>query len=109
MKFQVKGWRDDHATIRRGAYPDGSTKLTVVNRYGQILCDTTVSLAQMGEYPAEGSVFIRDYGDTEGVLRALQDAGVVSGTQRIIETNMHTRDPLKRRAVHECKLLTTDI
>lgn len=109
MKFSSKNWRDDHATVRSGTYPDGTTKLTVWGRYNRILCDATVSLDDMGEYPSDGHVLIRDYGDTEGVLRALQDAGVVGRTKRIIETGTHTRDPLLRRAVHEVPLLTTDV
>lgn len=109
MKFRVKNWHDDHATVRRGTYPDGSTKLTVVGRYGQILCNATVCLDQIGEYPAEGSVFVPAYGESEGVLETLQDNGVLGRTNRIIETGIHTRDPLLRRAVHECKLLTTNV
>ncbi len=109
MKFRAKNWQDDHATVRVGTYHDGSTKLTILGRYGQILCDATVCLSDMNESPAAGNVFIRDYGDTIGVKDTLQDAGVISTTKRIVETGTHTRDPLLRRAVHECKLLTTDV
>jgi hypothetical protein len=105
MKFWTKNWHDDHATVRRGSYPDGTTKLTVLGRYSQILCDATISLEQMGEYPDVGCVFLPAYGDTEGVLQALQDAGIVGRTNRIIQTSTHTRDPLKARPVHECPLL----
>jgi len=105
VKFVVKNYNENHATVRRGTYPDGSTKLTVVGRYGQVLCDATVCLQDIGEYPQEGSVFIREYEDTEGSLRALQDAGVIGRTQRIIDTKTGTCDPLRSRPVHECRLL----
>lgn len=109
MKFQTQHWHDDHASVRVGTYPDGSPKMTVLDRYKRILCDVTVSLDDMGEYPAPGHVFVRDYGDGEGVLRCLQNAGVLGRTKRIIETGVHTRDPLLRRAVHEVPLLTTNV
>lgn len=105
MRFHTKLWFDDHATVRRDTYSDGSTKLTVVGRRGEILCDATVCLSDVGEWPADSNVFIRAYGDNVGVLEALQDAGVVGRTVRIIEVGTHTRDPLLRRAVHECPLL----
>lgn len=111
MTFQLRAkiWRDNYVTVRTGTYPDGSTKLTLIGRYGQILCDATVSLVDMGEVPPPGSVFLRNYGDTEGVLKGLQDAGVLGATDRIIETGTHTRDPLLRRPVHQCKLLNTNV
>jgi hypothetical protein len=108
MHFRTQNWFDDHATIRRGTYSDASTKLTVLGRRGEILCDATICLTQLGEWPADGNVFIRAYGDTTGVLESLQDAGVIGRTIRIIETGTHTRDPLLRRAVHECRLLNPD-
>ncbi len=108
MRFHTKIWSDDRATVRRGTYPDGSTKLTVIGRRGDVLCDATICLAQLGEWPANGNVFIRAYSDTTGGLEALQDAGVIGRTTRIIETGTHTRDPLLRRPVHECPLVSLD-
>ena len=105
VKFESRGWRDDHATVERGTYPDGTTKLTIRGRYGQILGVATVSLDDIGEYPSAGHVFVPDYGDTEGAKDSLQNAGIIGRTARIIETSTHTRDPLRRRPVHECKLL----
>lgn len=111
MSFTLRtsNWHDNYATIREGTYPDGSTKLTVVNRYNRIMCDVTISLLDMGETPAEGCVFMRGYGDTQEVFRELQKLGVVGTTIRVIETGRHTRDPLLRRAVYECKLLNSDL
>jgi hypothetical protein len=107
--FNAKNWQDDHASVRTAAYPDGSTKLTILGRYGQILCNATVCLADIGEEPAAGHVFIPDYGDNAGVKDTLQNAGILGRTSRIVETQIHTRDPLQRRPVHECKLLTIEV
>lgn len=111
MKIHTKYWNDDYAKIAQEQYPDGSIKLVVRGRYNQILFVPTVCLAEMNERPAPGSVFIQDYGSYEGVLRALQDAGVVGATEygRVVETGIHTRDPLLRRPVHEVRLLKTDV
>ncbi len=109
MKFHTKNFHDDHAKVRRELYPDGTTKLVILNRYGQILCVPTVCLRDVNEQPEEGSVFIANYGGYEGVMHALQEEGVLGGTKRTVETGVHTRDPLLRRDVHECKLLTTDV
>lgn len=105
MKFYTKHWHEGLATVARGAHPDGSTKLTVKDRYGSVICDATICLRDLGELPANGNVFIPDWGDNEGVLRALQYGGVIGRTKRTIETAVGTRDPLTRRAVHECQLL----
>lgn len=107
MKFQSQNYHDEHAAVETGAYPDGTTKLTVRGRYRQVLCVATV-YGIPNEQPAAGHVFIREYGDTAGVLRSLQDSGVVGRTNRIIETAVQTRDPLRSRPVHEVKLLNTE-
>ena len=109
MKFNTRNWHDEHAKVTASQYPDGSTKLTVAGRRGEILCVPTVCLQDFGEWPADGYVFIADYGGNEGALVSLQDSGVLGRTSRIIDTAVSTRDPLRRRAVHECKLLTTDV
>lgn len=108
MRFQSKNYCDDHATVEVGAYPDGSTKLIMRGRYRQVMCVATVC-GIPGETPAPGCVFIPDYGELQGALRSLQDNGVVGRTNRIIETGVHTRDPLSRRPVHEVKLLNTNV
>ena len=109
MKFHTKNYHDDHATAVVSEYPDGSIKLTIKDKRGQILCVPTVCLRDFGEWPTDGHVFIADYGSTEGALQALQDVGVLGRTDRILDMAVNTRDPLQRRAVHECKLLTAQV
>jgi hypothetical protein len=107
MKFYTKNYSDDRAIIVREQYPDGTVKLAIHGK--QFVCVPTICLRDLNEQPAPGCVFIADYGTNEGALSALQEAGVVGWTDRIIETGTHTRDPLRRRPVHEVRLLRTDV
>lgn len=109
MLFRTQNYNDHYAKVSRSKYPDGSIKLTVIGRYGQPLCVPTVCLRDLGETPQHGYVFIAEYGETAGSLHALQNAGVIARTNRVIDTATRTTDPLQRRAVHECRLLTVDV
>jgi hypothetical protein len=113
MKFHTKNWRDDQATVRRACYPDGSAKLTVIGRYGYVLCDATVCLSDRRIYPADGNVLIRDWGENEGVLRALQATGIIGPTVRTHPSGVAHPSPVEiadgslqmECLVHECPLL----
>jgi hypothetical protein len=115
MKFHTKVYRDDAAAVQRGTYgTDGSTKLTVIGRYGQVLCDATVCMADRRIHPREGYVFIRDWGDNEGVLRALQSAGVIGPTMKTHPSGIAMPNGPQQVAdgtlrfehiIHECRLL----
>lgn len=103
MKFHTAQWREDRASVQRSTYrADGSTSLIIKDRYGAVLCDATVCLADYTEIPARGHVFIRDWGDNQGVLHALQEAGVIGRTLRTIRTGILKPDEC---LVHECELL----
>ena len=107
MKFQSKNYRDDHAYVEVGTHPDGTPKLTVRGRYRQILCVATVC-GVPNVQPSPGHVLVPAYGELSGVLRSLQDNGVVGRTKQIHETGIHTRDPLSSRPVHEVRLLNPE-
>ena len=102
MKFHTKQWHEDHASVQRSAYGDGSTSLIVKGRWGQVLCDATICLSDYRQQPQRGNVFIRDWGDNEGVLYALQDAGIVGRTLRTLPSGTVKG---VERLVHECQLL----
>ena len=55
----------------------------------------TVNLPE--HYLADGHVFIKDWSENEGVLRALYDAGIVTNTGFTVQTGYVK--------AHECKLL----
>lgn len=57
---------------------DGSVAIQLLLEDGDIL--TTVSLNIEGQTPAEGCIFIKDYGENRGLADALQKAGIVYKT-----------------------------
>jgi hypothetical protein len=91
--------------VKVGHYRDGSAKLTVLDRYGRVDCEATVCLRDSGEKPRPGHVFVREWGESTGMLHALQNAGVIGRTERVLQMSAHTADPLSPRVVHECRLL----
>lgn len=87
----IKNWntkysRKDETVVLRneGQYADGSTALTVYGLDGIPCCTTTVCLIEYNETPSEGNVFIKNYSENEGVLEALQAAGVVGDVTRVV-------------------------
>lgn len=80
----IQAWRtkfsdheDDPVTVREGRYGNGSTALQVFSAVGELLCTPTVNLGAYGMHPQSGNVFIKTYSENEGVLEALQVAGIV--------------------------------
>jgi hypothetical protein len=69
--------------VKEGTYPNGSKALQLVSVSGEPLATATVALDAL---PEEGNVFIKDWSENEGVLAALQDAGVVGPVIRSIPT-----------------------
>jgi hypothetical protein len=87
----------EQANLRVGWYRDGSIALQATDEYGQPLCKPTVSLVDYGEKPADGNVFIRDYAENEGMLKALQDAGIIGAAIREVPCGFAT--------AYECPLI----
>ncbi len=85
------------ADLRKGRYGDGSIALQATSEYGEPLCKPTVCLIDYGEKPAAGNVFVRDYGENEGMLKALQDAGIIGTTVREVPYGFVT--------AYECPLI----
>ena len=99
FKFDSKYVQEPNASIRCGRFPDGSIALRIESSFGEPLTTATVNLAQYGEHPEEGNVFVYgDYGHHEGVWRALYDAGIVGNALRIIEGPFNSQ-------WYECPLL----
>jgi hypothetical protein len=70
---------DDDAILRKGRYVDGSTALVLDDAVtGERLAKVTVCMAEYGLTPTnERHVFVKDYAENEGMLKALQAAGVL--------------------------------
>lgn len=75
MRFRSVYVNDNHAALEFGTYRDGTVALRVIGGNGVPLCTATVCLS--GQAPEPGNVFIKDYAENEGVLQALQDAGIL--------------------------------
>lgn len=85
----VNGWNTkyssgDTVVLRKGRYGDESTALQVFSEIGEPLCTPTICLQGYGEKPLPGNVFIKDYSENEGVLKALQNTGIVGDVIRTV-------------------------
>lgn len=98
IKIDAKYVQEDSARLIFGRYQDGSIAMLLESAgTGERLCTATVCLTAYGEKPRDGNVFIKDYSENEGVLNALQKAGVVGDVIRSVPAGYAT--------VYECKLL----
>ena len=75
------------AVIQRSTYTNGSVRLTLAKTSGTPLAVATTAL---DELPAEGNVFIKDWGENMGMLAALQSAGIVGEVVREIRSGFVT-------------------
>lgn len=85
---------DEDVVIWVEKYTNGSTALTLFTPDGFPLATATVALEIL---PEEGNVFIKDWSENDGMLRALQEAKVVGPLIRSIPTGFVQ--------AHEVKLL----
>jgi hypothetical protein len=89
--------------IAKSFYNDGSIALILKSIEGEQLCIATINLAQYGEKPEPGNVFIKNYSENEWVWEALHKAGIVGDAVRIIEVGQFMSD------VVECPLLRKEL
>jgi hypothetical protein len=89
------------ALLLKARYRDGSIALVAVHPLTRSrLAVCTVNLSRHDKHPGEGCVFVKSWGENEGMLRALQDAGVVGPVIRYV--------PAGFARAHECRLLRPD-
>lgn len=82
---------DDDVYISLGRYQDKSIAIRLnLALTGEPLSVPTVCLAQYGEIPAEGNVFIKDWEENEGILKGLQEAGIVGDVVREVPAGFAT-------------------
>ena len=97
VKISAKYLKED-AVIVKQQYGNGSTALLLNSLDGERLATATVALDVL---PEEGNVFIKDYSENQGILKSLQDAGVVGDVIRSV--------PAGFTHVHEVKLLLEEV
>lgn len=82
---------DDEVYFQLGRYQDNSIAIKIsLAMTGEPMGVATVCLAQYKEKPAEGNVFIKDWGENEGMLKGLQDAEIVGEVVREIPAGRAT-------------------
>jgi len=62
-------------TLRWGVYPNGRKSLQLVDSDGMPYCTASINLPE--EDLEEGSIFIKNYSENLGVVKALREAGVI--------------------------------
>lgn len=83
--FHFTGAHIDHdGSVELGTYSDGSIAIRLRSLYGDLLLIPTVNLQHYDEKPELGHVFIKDYGDTEGVYESLRANGIVGEKIRTV-------------------------
>lgn len=88
MRFRTEYHSDDNAAIQTCKYIDGSLGIMVIGADGTPLIQATTCLAQWGHKPADGNCFIKDHCENAGVLKALQNAGVVGPVERVVPVGL---------------------
>ena len=85
MKIHVKSKYTDEDVILtlNGHYPNGSHAITATTLQGEPQFTATVALDKL---PADGCVFLKGWGENEGIPEALVKAGIVELTGRTVPT-----------------------
>lgn len=72
-----------------GYLADGGIAIILVTRedgYPDLLSKVTVNLSQQGLQPDEDCVFVKDWSESEGMLKAMEEAGWMKATGRRVES-----------------------
>lgn len=99
MRLHIRtAYLDEDAVLKKGRYADGSTALALFDaETGEMLSKATVCMVDYGETPrSEHYVFIKDYGENEGMVNALFAANVIGAPLRSLDAG-HAKG-----GVHEC-------
>ena len=84
-KIKVMG---RYTYVEFARYHDNRTAIDLICTNGEPYTTATVNLP--GESLEPGFVFIKDYSENEGVLAALEKAGIVKTTGRVVESGFVT-------------------
>jgi len=102
QSFRTKYVNEHNVRVLKGFYGNGETALVVKSEHGEPLCTATVNMIDYDEVPQRGHVFLKLYAENEGVLEALQAAGIVGEPVRYIDAGFATQ------GVAEVPLLNPD-
>lgn len=80
-----------------GLYIDASTCIKILSADGRPMATATVCLIEYGHTPKLWNVFIKSWSENEGMLEALQKAGIIGEVVREVPAGYAT--------AYECPLL----
>lgn len=83
IAMHAKYLDDEKVEVKRSSYVGGYPALVGETEDG--LLKFSVNLIAYGETPRKGHVFIKTYSENEGMLEALQKAGVVGEAVRLLD------------------------
>lgn len=90
---------DTEVYMQFGRYVDDSIAIKLVNVNGEPEGTATVCLAEIKKKPADGHVFIKDWGENEGMYEGLKAAGIIGEATRMLQPGFAGAD------AYECPLL----
>lgn len=85
--------------MQLGRYVDDSIAMKLVNVDGEPEGTATVCLAEIKQKPQDGHVFIKDWGENEGMYEGLKTAGIIGEAVRMLQPGFPGAD------AYECPLL----
>ena len=94
MNVTLSGQTYTDVTVRHENYGDGCAALSVYDDHGLVV---TASV-HLGEHPAPGHIWVKDWSENEGILDSLVAAGVIETTGRIAQSGFVT--------AHEARVVT---
>lgn len=62
-------------SVEFGKYPNGATAIQLIHPDGGLMATATTNV--LGHLPYPTHVFIKDYSENSGILKALEEAGIV--------------------------------
>ncbi len=71
--------------VHAGHYHDGTIALRI-DRHGEPQTTATVCISHTEELPDDGNVFIKNWSENEGIMKALIEAGVIEPAIRKVRT-----------------------
>lgn len=97
IPVKTKYVQEEAATVWLSKYTsDDVWALLITDDMRQPLITATINMSGYGMIPADNHVFIKDYSENEGILRALIQGGIVLPAAQEINAGF--------ASVHECEL-----
>lgn len=81
--LSTKYWSDE-GHVARMQYGDGSLALTFTSMYGEPIAKLSVNLIDSVGRAPDGHVYVKNEGEGEGLVAAMEAAGVATSTGTVV-------------------------